>query len=56
MAKKKFYGFHSGFAGLLNEFIEHKRSLGYVEDSYFHLTNTSHLSICRKSLKNHIEI
>ncbi len=39
MAKKKFYGFHSGFAELLNNFIQHKRSLGYVEDSYFHLNS-----------------
>ncbi len=39
MAKKKFFGFHSGFAAQLNEFIEHKRSLGYVEDSYFHLNS-----------------
>lgn len=39
MAKKKFYGFHSGFAELLNEFIEHKCSLGYVEASYFHLNS-----------------
>ena len=36
MPKKKFYGFHSSFAVQLNEFIEYKRRLGYVEDSYFH--------------------
>lgn len=39
MPKKKFYGFHSSFAVQLNEFIEYKRSLGYVEDSYFHLNS-----------------
>ena len=39
MAKKKFFGFHSSFAAQINEFIEHKRSLGYVENSYFHLNS-----------------
>lgn len=39
MAKKKFYGFRSGFAELLTEFIKYKCSLGYVEDSYFHLNS-----------------
>lgn len=39
MPKKKFYGFRSNFAQQLNEFIEYKKSLGYVEDSYFHLNS-----------------
>lgn len=39
MPKKKFYGFHSRFARELNEFIEYKKSLGYVEASYFHLNS-----------------
>ena len=39
MPKKKFYGFHSSFAVQLNEFIEYKRSLGYMEESYLLLNN-----------------
>lgn len=39
MPKKKFFGFHSGFSDDLNAFMEYKRSLGYVDASYFHLNS-----------------
>ncbi|MBR3246159.1 MAG: tyrosine-type recombinase/integrase [Parasporobacterium sp.] len=39
MPKKKFYGFQSGFADDLNDFIQYKRSLGYAEVSYFNLNS-----------------
>ncbi len=39
MPRKKFYGFHSGFAKDLNNFMEYKKSLGFVETSYFHLNS-----------------
>lgn len=39
MPKKKFYGFHSGFATDLNDFMEYKKGLGFVTTSYFHLNS-----------------
>jgi len=39
MPKKRFFGFQSRFAPDLNGFIKYKKSLGFVEGSYFHLNS-----------------